>query len=89
MINLMAMHNQRFFSYLSLFTFFMLILVAGGNFFVLFVGWFLAYVTNSISKITKVLRYFFMNTIKILWIRDRFSAKFYYLLRPSYIRISL
>lgn len=32
-------HNQRFFSYLSLFTFFMLILVAGGNFFVLFVGW--------------------------------------------------
>jgi NADH-ubiquinone oxidoreductase chain 5 len=33
-------HNQRFFSYLSLFTFFMLVLVAGGNFFVLFVGWF-------------------------------------------------
>ena len=31
-------HNQRFFSYLSLFTFFMLLLVAGGNFFVLFVG---------------------------------------------------
>jgi NADH-ubiquinone oxidoreductase chain 5 len=31
-------HNQRFFSYLSLFTFFMLVLVAGGNFFVLFVG---------------------------------------------------
>ena len=39
MINLTAMHNQRFFSYLSLFTFFMLVLVAGGNFFVLFVGW--------------------------------------------------
>lgn len=38
MINLIAMHNQRFFSYLSLFTFFMLVLVAGGNFFVLFVG---------------------------------------------------
>nr|YP_010555475.1 NADH dehydrogenase subunit 5 [Ramaria rubella]UYR22228.1 NADH dehydrogenase subunit 5 [Ramaria rubella] len=32
-------HNQRFFSYLSLFTFFMLILVSGANFFVLFVGW--------------------------------------------------
>jgi NADH-ubiquinone oxidoreductase chain 5 len=32
-------HNQRFFSYLSLFTFFMLILAAGANFFVLFVGW--------------------------------------------------
>ena len=31
-------HNQRFFSYLSLFTFFMLILVAGANFFVMFVG---------------------------------------------------
>jgi hypothetical protein len=32
-------HNQRFFAYLSLFTFFMLILVAGANFFVMFVGW--------------------------------------------------
>ena len=32
-------HNQRFFSYLSLFTFFMLILVAGANFFVMFLGW--------------------------------------------------
>jgi NADH-ubiquinone oxidoreductase chain 5 len=31
-------HNQRFFSYLSLFTFFMLVLVSGANFFVLFVG---------------------------------------------------
>ena len=35
----MAMHNQRFFSYLSLFTFFMLILVSGANYFVMFVGW--------------------------------------------------
>jgi NADH-ubiquinone oxidoreductase chain 5 len=32
-------HQQRFFSYLSLFTFFMLILVSGANFFVLFAGW--------------------------------------------------
>ena len=32
-------HNQRFFSYLSLFTFFMVLLVAGDNYFVLFVGW--------------------------------------------------
>ena len=32
-------HNQRFFSYLSLFTFFMLILVTGGNYLVMFVGW--------------------------------------------------
>lgn len=32
-------HNQRFFSYLSLFTFFMLFLVSGGNYFVMFVGW--------------------------------------------------
>jgi NADH-ubiquinone oxidoreductase chain 5 len=31
-------HNQRFFSYLSLFTFFMLILVSGANYFVMFVG---------------------------------------------------
>jgi NADH-ubiquinone oxidoreductase chain 5 len=38
MIKLMAVHNQRFFSYLSLFTFFMLILVSGANYFVLFVG---------------------------------------------------
>ena len=33
-------HNQRFFSYLSLFTFFMLLLVSGANFFVMFVGLF-------------------------------------------------
>jgi NADH-ubiquinone oxidoreductase chain 5 len=32
-------HNQRFFSYLSLFTFFMLLLVSGSNYFVMFVGW--------------------------------------------------
>jgi NADH-ubiquinone oxidoreductase chain 5 len=32
-------HNQRFFSYLSLFTFFMLILVTGANYLVMFVGW--------------------------------------------------
>ena len=32
-------HNQRFFSYLSMFTFFMLILVAGDNYFLLFLGW--------------------------------------------------
>jgi NADH-ubiquinone oxidoreductase chain 5 len=31
-------HNQRFFSYLSLFTFFMLFLVSAGNYFVLFIG---------------------------------------------------
>jgi NADH-ubiquinone oxidoreductase chain 5 len=31
-------HNQRFFSYLSLFTFFMLILLSGANYFVMFVG---------------------------------------------------
>jgi len=31
-------HNQRFFSYLSLFTFFMLILVTGANYLVMFVG---------------------------------------------------
>ena len=36
---MIAMHNQRFFSYLSLFTFFMLILVTGGNYLVMFVGW--------------------------------------------------
>ena len=31
-------HQQRFFSYLSLFTFFMLILVTGANYLVMFVG---------------------------------------------------
>ena len=31
-------HNQRFFSYLSIFTFFMLILVAGDNYFIMFIG---------------------------------------------------
>lgn len=32
-------HNQRFFSYLSMFTFFMLVLVTGDNYLILFVGW--------------------------------------------------
>jgi NADH-ubiquinone oxidoreductase chain 5 len=32
-------HNQRFFSYLSAFTFGMLVLICGANFFVMFVGW--------------------------------------------------
>lgn len=32
-------HNQRFFSYLSLFTFFMLLLASGANYFLMFVGW--------------------------------------------------
>lgn len=32
-------HNQRFFSYLSMFTFFMLVLVAGDNYFIMFIGW--------------------------------------------------
>lgn len=32
-------HNQRFFSYLSLFTFMMLILVTANNYLVMFVGW--------------------------------------------------
>ena len=38
-INLIAKHNQRFFSYLSAFTGGMLILICGGNYFVMFVGW--------------------------------------------------
>lgn len=32
-------HNQRFFSYLSLFTFFMILLVSGDNYLILFIGW--------------------------------------------------
>ena len=32
-------HIQRFFSYLSAFTFGMLVLITGGNFLVMFVGW--------------------------------------------------
>ena len=32
-------HQQRFFSYLTMFTFFMLILVTGDNYLVMFIGW--------------------------------------------------
>lgn len=35
----MFKHNQRFFSYLSLFTFMMIILVTGNNYLLMFVGW--------------------------------------------------
>lgn len=43
-------HQQRFFSYLSLFTFFMLLTVSGGNYLVLFLGW--------ISLLALILNYF-------------------------------
>jgi len=33
------LHTQRFFSYLSLFTFFMLLLISVDNFLFLFIGW--------------------------------------------------
>ncbi len=46
-------HNQRFFSYLSLFTFFMLILVTGSNYLVMFVGWECVY---------ECLKWFYLNT---------------------------
>src|SRR5215470_10404131 len=46
-------HNQRFFSYLSLFTFFMLLLVSGANYFVMFVGW---------EGILECLKWFIFNT---------------------------
>ena len=39
MVNLTEKHNQRFFSYLSLFTFMMIILVTGNNYLIMFVGW--------------------------------------------------
>lgn len=39
MIKIDFKHNQRFFSYLSLFTFFMLILVTGSNYLIMFIGW--------------------------------------------------
>jgi LAGLIDADG DNA endonuclease family/NADH-Ubiquinone oxidoreductase (complex I), chain 5 N-terminus len=32
-------HNQRFFAYLSMFTFFMLVLIAGDSYLVMFLGW--------------------------------------------------
>jgi len=32
-------HKIRFFAYLSLFTFFMLVFVSAGNFILMFVGW--------------------------------------------------
>jgi len=32
-------HQQRFFSYLSLFTFMMIVLVTGNNYLLMFVGW--------------------------------------------------
>jgi NADH-ubiquinone oxidoreductase chain 5 len=52
-------HNQRFFSYLSLFTFFMLLLVSGANYFVLFAGQpgLLRYFSISDLKIRLILIY--------------------------------
>ena len=46
-------HVQRFFSYLSLFTFFMVLLVSGANYFLMFVGW---------EGIFECLKWFIFNT---------------------------
>ena len=51
-------HNQRFFSYLSLFTFFMLILASGANYFVMFVGW------EGIGVVSYLLINFFFTRIQ-------------------------
>ena len=71
-------HNQRFFSYLSLFTFFMLVLVSGANFFVMFVGWegiieCLKWDkwTNSINLIYSIICLDVKNNLKKLTSRDR------------------
>lgn len=51
-------HNQRFFSYLSLFTFFMLLLASGANYFVMFVGW------EGIGVVSYLLINFFFTRIQ-------------------------
>jgi NADH-ubiquinone oxidoreductase chain 5 len=51
-------HNQRFFSYLSAFTGGMLILICGGNFFVMFVGW------ESIGVVSYLLINFYFTRIQ-------------------------
>ena len=40
-MNLAVLHNQRFFAYLSLFTWFMVLLVTANNFLLMFVGFYL------------------------------------------------
>ena len=53
MINLTALHNQRFFSYLSLFTFMMIILVTANNYLLMFLGPILGlYINYYIKYIT-------------------------------------
>ena len=51
-------HNQRFFAYLSLFTFFMLLLASGANYFVMFVGW------EGIGVVSYLLINFFFTRIQ-------------------------
>jgi len=55
-INYMAgdPHNQRFFSYLSMFTFFMLVLVAGDNYLIMFLGQTLSRPSCNVSYITHI-----------------------------------
>jgi len=65
-------HQPRFFSYLSLFTFFMLILVSAGNYLQLFVGWegvglcsylLIAFWYNRIAANKAALKAIFLNRI--------------------------
>lgn len=63
-------HQQRFFSYLSLFTFFMLLLVSGANYFVLFAGWegklkCLKWLSTQIYKLN-IFKYSFSNKSMLL-----------------------
>jgi hypothetical protein len=69
-INYMAEdpHNQRFFSYLSLFTFFMIVLVTGDNYLVLFLGWEGNYILHCLTFFNNP---YFFNSIdesSIMWL---------------------
>jgi hypothetical protein len=71
-------HQQRFFSYLSMFTFFMLILVTGDNYLVMFIGWegiFLCLKWLNLSEAFNILDQTSFSLLPLTLYENNFSCK--------------
>lgn len=66
-------HNQRFFSYLSMFTFFMLVLVAGDNYLILFVGWEGKFIALN-DSLDIPLQAFIITSVKFFHIKNKIPS---------------
>ena len=79
MINLTLEHSQRFFAYLSLFTFMMVLLVTGNNYLLMFVGWegwcpIWKFISNCFL-LKDIIHLYYNILSNLIFITDTFSQK--------------